>query len=56
MFNGDVFSLNLPVTTEYAMPVDDPIADGCSNNTNYFTDGIFRGTCCCGCDKAALAD
>jgi hypothetical protein len=29
----------------------EPIADGCSNNTNYYTSSASRATCCCSCDK-----
>lgn len=30
---------------------DVSVADGCTNNSNYYTDPNDRGTCCCSCDK-----
>ena len=54
MLQDDVFTVTIPkLDTSYADPVELPIADGCSNNSNYFTDYGSRGTCCCSCDKAA---
>jgi len=58
MINGEVFTLSVPrlqalATSSYA---DTDIADGCATNTNYYTSGGSRSTCCCGCDKAALEE
>jgi len=54
MFNGEMFSLNVPSLNAAATNVEEiQIADGCSNNSNYYTDNYSRGTCCCSCDKAA---
>ncbi len=43
------FSIEFPVLVE---SVDSTwIAQPCTSNSNYFTEGIERSTCCCGCDK-----
>ncbi len=56
MLNGEFFTIEVPkVETSYADPVLSPVADGCSNNSNYYTDYGSRGTCCCNCDKAVVA-
>ncbi len=45
-------------TIEFPLLIESPetavIADGCDDNTNYYTDGLHRGTCCCSCDKKEL--
>lgn len=47
--NPDVITIQVP---QVDFSDIEPIADGCSNNTNYYTSGGQRSTCCCGCDKA----
>lgn len=56
MLTGEVFSLNIPHLPKLSAETGDiaPIADGCASNSNYYTDGLSRGTCCCGCDKPAF--
>ncbi|RMF04564.1 MAG: hypothetical protein D6773_06255 [Alphaproteobacteria bacterium] len=52
MINGDFFSVAVPDLSGGARAAADVVvADGCSANTNYYTDGLSRGTCCCSCDK-----
>jgi hypothetical protein len=48
LMNSDFITIQVP-----QLDLSDvvPIADGCSNNTNYYTQGGSRSTCCCGCDK-----
>lgn len=31
--------------------LDTGFADACSSNSNYYTSGAQRSTCCCDCDK-----
>lgn len=47
--NPDVITIQVP---QFDFSDIEPIADGCSNNSNYYTSGGQRSTCCCGCDKA----
>ena len=54
MFNGEVFTLSVPRLNLTSNSATSMIADGCANNSNYYTDNGSRGTCCCGCDKAAV--
>ncbi len=55
MINGDFFSVAVPSFSAGTEPTDPVIiADGCETNSNYYTEGGSRGTCCCGCDKQAM--
>ena len=47
----DIISLQIPQLDAVDAV---PVADGCSNNDNYYTSGGSRSTCCCGCDKVAI--
>lgn len=44
-----VFSIEFPILKETTLsgPI---IAARCDNNSNYFTSGRQRPTCCCDCD------
>jgi len=46
-----LFSIEFPaLESDPAAPI---IADGCDNNSNFFTEGAYRSTCCCGCHSPA---
>jgi hypothetical protein len=47
--NGETFSIEFPIlveSTDFSK-----IAAGCTSNSNYYTSGAQRSTCCCGCDQ-----
>lgn len=48
----DVFSIEFPILIEGGGNLSiGPIGASCTANTNYYTSGAQRATCCCGCDK-----
>jgi hypothetical protein len=49
MINGENFSIQFPILLE--VNGGPSTAATCDNNTNYFTSGGQRSTCCCDCDK-----
>lgn len=55
MIKDGYFVITVPKLT-YSDNQDAIVADGCQNNTNYYTDGNYRGTCCCSCDKDIILD
>lgn len=42
------FSIEFPVLVESVEST--LIAQACTSNSNYFTEGISRSTCCCECE------
>ena len=46
---ADIFSISFPTLVESAKGID--VGAACSSNSNYYTSGSLRDTCCCGCDK-----
>jgi hypothetical protein len=50
MLLGDKFFIEFPVLIESDSSLE--IGAGCESNSNYYTSGAQRSTCCCGCDKA----
>ena len=49
---ADVFSIEFPILIEgEGNLAPGPIGESCTSNTNYYTSGAQRATCCCGCDK-----
>ena len=51
MIRGSKFLIEFPTILGSSDGLDTGIADGCSSNSNYYTSGQQRSTCCCDCDK-----
>jgi hypothetical protein len=46
----DVFSISFPTLVNSVIG-GTGIGEACTSNSNYYTSGAQRETCCCGCDK-----
>ena len=48
----EVFSIVFPILVDGIQGGGAVMGRACTSNSNYYTSGAQRSTCCCGCDKA----